>query len=535
MSDPAASAALLDAARHLVQAGKPGEAIQAAQAAAEADPANTEAYFYWGVSAAESGRFPEAVGPLRTAVARAPPGSFGWQNAASQLARALSNVGLWGEAFANAVAIEALTPPDPSIQHRLGAVFSRLGMVQRSLPLLERAANTLPDRPEMRHDLGIAYLSLGRADEAEALLERAIALAPLWPEPHLTLSALRRWTTAGNHVDRLRALAERPETGQADRASIGFALAKEFDDLGRIAEAWPALQVAHAQARELESPWSGEDDRSLIDALIERFPADLLSHRPSPDEDAAFWRTPIFVVGLPRSGTTLVERILAAHPEVSSVGEAPSFPLLFRASSTAPDRRELSAESVSSSSQIVWANLAKRYLAETAGPAGPAQFTVDKLPFNSLLVGALRACFPRSPIVLLRRGAMDNLLSAYRVQFAGLYGWAGRLEDMAEHWSNHARLMEHWRACLGDGLIEVSYEALVRDPEPEIRRLLEACGLAFDARCLRPHEAAGAVRTASIAQVRGPISAASVGGWRRYAEQLKPLRAHLASRGFAAD
>lgn len=535
MSDPAASAAHLSEARRLTQAGKLGEAMQAAQAAAEADPANTEAYFYWGVTAAESGRFPEAVGPLRIAVARAPQGSFGWQNAGSQLVRALSNVGLWGEAFTIAAAIEGLAAPDPSIQHRLGAAFSRFGMMQRATPLLERAAKASPDRPELIRDLGVAYLSLGRTDEAEALLERAIALAPLWPEPQLTLAELRRWSEASNHVERLRALAERPQTTPADRASLGFALAKELDDVGRTAEAWPILHDANSQARALEPPWSAADDRALVDALIERFPVGLSSHRPAPDQDAVFWRTPIFVVGLPRSGTTLVERILAAHPDVSSLGEAPSFPLLFRASSATPDRRELSAATVSGSAAVSWADLAKRYLAETAGPAGTARYTVDKLPFNSLLVGALRACFPRSPILLLRRAPMDNLLSAYRVQFAGIYGWASRFEDMAEHWTNHSRLMEHWRACLGDGLIEVSYEALVRDPEPEIRRVLQACGLEFNERCLRPHDAAGAVRTASIAQVRRPISAAGIGGWRRYADQLEPLLADLASRGFAAD
>lgn len=535
MSDPARSAAHLAGARRLAQAGRPADAMKAARAAAEADPANTEAYFLWGVAAAESGRYPDAVEPLRIAVARATPNAFGWQNAASQLARALSNVGLWGEAFTVAVSVERTSPREASILHRLGAVFARLGMVERALPLLERAVQAAPDRAETMHELGLAYLSLGRSAESQTLLERAIALAPLWPEPHLILAELRRWTPADAHIKRLRELMDRPETTPDDRASLGFALAKELDDLGRTADAWPVLQGANEQARALETPWSAEEDRALVGALIERFPAGLASHRPPPADGAPQGRTPIFVVGLPRSGTTLVERILAAHPEVASVGETPSFPLLFRAASATPERSQLSAGAVAGSSGIVWADLAKRYLAETAGPAGSASFTVDKLPFNSLLIGALRASFARAPIVLLSRGPMDNLLSAYRVQFAESYGWATRLEDLAEHWANHARLMDHWRACLGDGLIEVSYEALTLDPEPEIRRLLQACGLAFDERCLRPHETEGAVRTASIAQVRRPISAAGIGGWRRYADQLEPLRARLAELGVAAD
>lgn len=535
MSDPARSAAHLAAAQRLIQGQQLGDAIRAAKAAAEADPANTEAYFLWGVAAAESGRFPEAVEPLRIAMGRATPASFGWLNAASQLARSLSNVGLWGEAFSIAVSIERTGPREPSILNRVGAVFSRLGMVERAIPLLERAVRAAPDRPEAIRELGLANLSLGRSAEAETLLEHAIALAPLWPEPHLILAELRRWTEADAHVERLRQLRDRPEISAEDRASLGFALAKELDDLGRTDEAWPVLQDANDQARALEPPWSAEEDRALVDALIERFPQGLASHRPPPVDGASSGRTPIFVVGLPRSGTTLVERVLAAHPEVASVGEAPSFPLLFRAASATPGPVQLSAGTVKGSGGVAWADLARRYLAETAGPAGSAAFTVDKLPFNSLLIGALRASFPHAPIVLLNRGPMDNLLSAYRLQFGRSYGWTSRLEDLADHFANHARLMDHWRACLGDGLIEISYETLTQDPEPEIRRLLESCGLPFDERCLRPEEVQGAVRTASIAQVRRPISAAGIGGWRRYADQLEPLRARLAELGFAPD
>ena len=528
MSDPARSAAYLAAARRFVQDQRLDQALLAARTAAEADPANTEAFACWGVSAAETGRFAEAIEPLAVAADRFLPGTFGWANLVSQRARALSNVGFWGEAFHNASAVERAALDHASLRHRIGTVFARIGLSERGLPHLEWAAQAAPDRPEVLFELAIAYLSLGRADEAEALLEQSITLSPYWAQPHMALASMRRWTPADAHVERLKSLRDRPETDPGDRASLGFALFKEMDDL-RDPGAWPVLEDANAQTRALEPAWTVQADGDLVQALIDRFPVERFAMPGSRSRSGG--RTPIFVVGLPRSGTTLVERILAAHPHVGSIGEAPSFPILFRGTSTAPNRRELSPETIAATADADWPALAERYLRETASLAGDAPFIVDKLPLNSLLIGALRLAFPDARIVLLRRDPMDNLFSVFRVQFSGAYHWANRQEDMAEHFAQHQRLMEHWKACLGDGLIELRYEDLVRDPETQVARLLEACGLAFDQACLRPDEAAGSVRTASIVQIRRPISDSSVGGWRRYAGELEPLRARLEALG----
>lgn len=525
-----AAAALLAEARRLAQADEIAGALEAARQAAGLDPENAEAFVYWGVSAAELGLFAEALDPLKIAAERATPGTIGWANVTSQLARALSNVGFWLRAYRAADSIDRAPPPDALIRHRIGAVFERIGLVHRALPHLEWAAKAAPDKPQTLFNLGVAKLSLGQADAAEALLEQAIAVEPLWTPPHMALASVRRWSAERSHVDRLRELRSRPELDSADRAEIGFSLFKELDDLKRYDEAWPVLQDANEGARDTETLWSAEEDRALIDAIIARFPKHLFESAPIAAGPAGR-RQPLFVVGLPRSGTTLVERILAAHPEVEAIGEAPSFPILFRSASTAADRRDLTADVVSRTGNANWPRLAQAYLSETSYFPGDRRFLVDKLPLNSLLIGAIKLAFPRSPIVLLRREPMDGLFSAYRVQFAGVYRWAYRLEDLAEHYANHRWLMDHWRDCLGEGLIDISYEELARHPEREARRMLAACGLEFDPRCLKPHETSGPVRTASITQIRSPISSAGIGGWRRYERQLEPLRARLDALG----
>jgi tetratricopeptide (TPR) repeat protein len=518
----------LRAARLHANAGRIPEALAEARAAVEADPDNLEALSIWGTAAAELGRFAEAAGPLTRAADNVRAGSVGWANLNSQLARSLSNIGFWSAAAQRAEAVAQLDPPDPLVRQRIGAALARVGLIDRGLPHLQWAVRALPDWAEAQLEFGVACLSLGRLEAAEAALERAIALAPSWVQPHLGLAAMRRWTGQDAHVERLQALRDDPAVDRFDRAAAGFALAKELSDLGRHEDAWPVLEESNRSLRERDGPWSAEQDRALVDALIETFPVARFSPGPAAP---ARGRTPIFVVGLPRSGTTLAERILASHSQVASLGEAPTFPLQFRAASAAADRRTLTAAVVRGAAQADWTSVGDHYRFETAFLGGDARFVVDKLPANSLVVGAIRLAFPDARIVHLRRDPMDTLYSCYRVQFAGLYGWSYDLEDMAEHYANHRRLMRHWREALGEGLIEVSYEDLTRDPEAAIRRLLDACGLPFEAACLTPHQSQGAVRTASIVQVRRPISDASVGGWRRHARQLEPLRARLEALG----
>jgi tetratricopeptide (TPR) repeat protein len=527
------AAGALAAARAHAHAGRLEPALEAARRAAQADPQAGEACAIWGVAACELGRFGEAVEPLRLAAERAPPGSIGWANITSQLVRALSNTGFWAEALARAEAVERLDAPDPAVRERIGAALARMNLTGRGLPHLEWAYGRRPAWPELLTELGLAYMAEGRLDEAEAALEGAIAAAPTMTQPHSVLAGLRRWSAESAHVARLEALRASAEITPLARGNVGFALFKELDDLGRTDEAWRVLEESNEACRSQASmDWSEGGEAALVAALKAAFPAERLRAAPGGAGDGA---RPIFIVGLPRSGTTLLERIVAAHSEVEALGELPTFPIVFRGASKARDRSRLDAATVEGAAQADWRAAGELYLSESRPLTSGAPRFIDKLPANSLLVGAIRLALPQAAIIHMRRAPMDALFGAYKVRFSNWYGWAYRQADLAAHYMGHEALMAHWREGLGESLIEVDYEALVSDPEPQIRRVLDALGLAFEPACLEPHRTQGAVRTASIVQVREPMTAARVGGWRRYERQLQPLREALEAAGTAID
>ena len=326
----------LAAARRNFQAGDLAKAMDAARRVAIADPGNSEAFGIWGVAAAELGAFEAAVEPLRVAAHRAAVGSDRWAMVNSQLGLALRNTGHWRQGLERLAQIERLAPADPIVRNRIGIALVSMNLAERGLPHLEWAVAVKPNSPDLLCDLGWALTSVGRLDDAELRFSEALALKPAMVRAHVALASMRQWTVNANHIDRLRALRGGSDIDAADRARLAFALFKELDDVGRYDEAWPVLEEAHTFIRANSPRWSATEDDEFTQALIRRFPPKAFAAPSSvPNGD----RVPVFIVGLPRTGTTLVERILAAHSQVRRNGGAPVLPAAFPGRSRLPGKR----------------------------------------------------------------------------------------------------------------------------------------------------------------------------------------------------
>ncbi|MEI9905053.1 MAG: sulfotransferase [Asticcacaulis sp.] len=377
----------------------------------------------------------------------------------TQRARALIPLGRHAEARDCVRAALVLGADDAQSLYLLGASLFNAMLHQEALPLLTRAAALEPRAGAHWTLLGDCQHYLGQDAEAEASYEKAVA-CDTNPLAHLALARLKKWTPAHNHVERLKALLA---SNPGDEARRNYALFKEFDDLGQRDEAWAALQAGAAAARaEPSTPrspaWVAQDEADTVAAWRRHFPPERFAS-PAPQPRPGPRR--IFVIGLPRSGTTLVERILGAHSQVAALGELQAFPAAAKIVSGAKGWALLDADTIAAIAQTDPAAFADFYDRETAylfEGRSPA-FVTDKLPHNSDYAGLIRLAFPDAAIVHVRRAPMDSLFGAYKLYFAAR--WSFAQDDLADHYYNYATLMRHWRDCLGakntqNPLIEVS-------------------------------------------------------------------------------
>lgn len=497
----------------------------ALRALAQAPSQASGMHYIAGIACLEMQQLAQAIPLLQHAVSLHPTRA----DFAAQLAKALSIARLSREALAIADQAMALEPDDPLTLDTLGVVYNQANAYAQAAVAFRRAAMRMPTAAHYRFNLATALLFEGDLAGAAQELEACLALAPTFWKAHLTLASLRRQDAESNHVERLRRLLEQAGDDQAAQLYLNLALAKEYEDLGDHAVAFAHLTRGKAAGRASRN-YSIRRDEALVEALVRAFPQPLATEAGDPSEE------PIFVLGMPRSGTTLVERILSSHPQVYSAGELQNFGVELKRLSGSRTPHMLDPDTIARGRHVDWGRLGHNYVASTRPATAARPRFVDKLPHNFLYAGFIARALPRARIICLRRDPMDTCLSNFRQLFAQTspyYDYSFDLLDTGRYYLLFDRLMAHWRRVLPGRMLEIEYEALVADPESGTRRLLEHCGLAWHEGCLRFEQNPAPVATASAVQVREPINRSSIGRWRKYATELRPLQALLEEAGIA--
>jgi len=432
---------------------------------------------------------------------------------------------------ADAALAEAIRhePADPLVMDLIGTVSSLMGEYRQARHWYERAVEARPRHPPFLINLANNAVYFGDTARAEAIFRSIIAIDPASPQAHWALAGARK-ARDRSHVDELEALLARPRLHPRIEAFYAYGLGKEYEDL----ECWPEAFDAFARgaaARRQTVEYDEPVERETFAFLEEHFTRAWLDAAAPGDASAA----PIFIVGQPRTGTTLVERIVAAHSQVHAAGELQQFSLGIRRLSEHRDPRRFTADLFRAALTVAPAALGRVYLDTTRRMQGATPHFIDKLPQNYLCLPLIFAALPNARVLHLTRDPMDACFASFKQLFADAYLHSYEQREMARHHARYRRLMARWRERFPERFLDVSYEATVADLEPSARRLVDYLGLPWEDACLAFHRQSGAVSTASAAQVREPAHTRSVGRWRRYADRLGPMLDTLRNEGVQVD
>jgi tetratricopeptide (TPR) repeat protein len=413
-------------------------------------------------------------------------------------------------------------PGEADAYDGLAHVSLLLGQHERSNTLYRHVVELAPDTARFWYNLASSERSFGRLTEAEAACERAISIDSTQYPSYLLRSELRVQTRESNHIEELRRLLAWPGIEARATMFLGYALGKELDDLERFDEAFPCFAAA-AHMRRRHLAYDVALDERKMQRIRETFSDPSAPRAPGGIDSSRH----IFIVGLPRSGTTLVERILLGLAGVSSNGETDHFSKSLLAASP-PQGADVFARAAAADPDSV----AARYtaLADSAARGGKI---VEKLPMNYLYLGAIHRALPDAKLILVTRSPLDSCFAMYRTLFGEAYPFSYDFGDLARYYSAYAALVSHWRASFGASIHEIVYEELVNDPRGIGAALAEHCGLAWSPQAIEVQKNAAVSLTASAAQIRRPIYGTSSGRWRNYRAHLEPLIRALRDRGVA--
>ena len=448
----------------------------------------------------------------------------------------MTALGRWPEACTQALAAQRGAGTDAPLLDAIGTLLSRANDQRAALAAYDAAVALAPEQPHLLFNRAAARRFVGDLAGAEQDYERVVALKPEDYEAYRNRSELRVQTLAHNHVRELRARLGDIGGDWRGEVELRYALAKESEDLGEYEASFRELERG-ARVRREHLRYDLATDLATVDWITEAFPPPALPPPAAPGRQPSGAAGPIFIVGLPRSGSTLVERMLGRHSSVVAAGELPHFALALVAAVQSAargvrlDRRAMVARSAG----VDFAALGGAYLqgVRAAGIAA-ARFT-DKMPLNYLYCGLIARALPGARIVHVQRSPMAACFAMYKMLFKDGYPFSYDLSELARFYAGYRQLMAHWESTLPGRIHALRYEALIADQIGETRRLLGFCGLDWEEACTQFHLDPTPTTSASAAQVRRPLYDTSVSQWRHYEEQLAPLRAALSAAGVPPD
>lgn len=406
-----------------------------------------------------------------------------------------------------------------SLHHDLANVLNELEFIDDALVHFDRAIAIDSAPAAFHYNRACVLRFAGRFAEAEVSFNAAIARKPDDYEAYWARASLRKQTPDTNHIAHIEAALPSAEL-HAKKYFLHFALAKELEDVGRHEAAFAALTKANTVKRQ-QMQYDVGKDLSIMTSIAQVFDASAFAQNAGSNH-----ASPIFIIGMPRTGTTLVERMLASHSQVHAAGELNNFALelmkLVKASGfTGGSRTAL----IEHTRHLDFAQLGENYVRSTAAVRADTPFFIDKLPFNYLYAGLIHLALPKAKIIHVQRNPMDTCYAVYKQYFKDAYPFSYDLNELGQYYLAYRQLMAHWQSVLPKVITTVDYEQLVAQPEPSARALVAACGLDWQDGCLRFYENTQASKTASAVQVRQPVYRSSVNNWQHYADGLAPLTA----------
>lgn len=494
-----------------------GNAAQAAvflEKAVRGNPENGAAQANFGTALSTIGRLNEAAGAFRAAI-RLTPRAIGPYNNLAQLELRRQKPDEALRLYRAALEIE---PRNGHLHTNLANALLALGEVEPAIRHYEQALVSLPNAADVHYGFAQALRDIGEIDKARAHYERAMALNPEHADAMLSFSMIAD-TASDSQQTRIRTAYDKSLPGSEQRMLLSFALGK-IEDLNKdFGAAFGFYQEGNA-IREPQLRYSIEQTRAEFQQVMTVFNRQFFAERR---DIGISDNRPIFVLGMPRSGTTLVEQILASHSRVTGTGELAYFPKSVFDEMRRADPRGYPGAATTLSEDDVQ-RIAADYLENARRGIDPELLHTDKLPGNFIFIGMIRLAFPNARIIHCTRDPRDTCISLFKTFFpSGGHHFSYNLDVLREYHCLYEKLMDHWNGLFGDSIIEVNYETLVRSPESGIRALLDQVGLEFEPECLEFHKTRRVVRTASAGQVRKPMFTSSIGTWERYKPYLPDL------------